>query len=213
MSQQSLDTPFTGGLGSYKLYVLVAYHVHRHLALGGSDRPGEVLLSFLYRYGCGAGNDRNDHATTRLRQYVPLQAHDGASADLSNVYKLDECIHLFRLCWDRLWERVQKSKQSKRDARKKKNSLLAVVVCPDRLRRDREATLGLLDQSLGRLEHVMNTQEPPAAPPQRGSTTQPKEAKAPPIDPRQCPPTIMRDRTLEEIVAGYGVSVEDLTSN
>ena len=27
MSQQGFDKPFTGGLGSYKLYVLVAYHV------------------------------------------------------------------------------------------------------------------------------------------------------------------------------------------
>ena len=27
MTQQGLDKPFTGGLGSYKLYVLVAYHV------------------------------------------------------------------------------------------------------------------------------------------------------------------------------------------
>lgn len=27
MVQQSLDKPFTGGLGSYKLYVLVAHHV------------------------------------------------------------------------------------------------------------------------------------------------------------------------------------------
>jgi hypothetical protein len=27
MAQQGLDKPFTGGLGSYKLYVLVAYHV------------------------------------------------------------------------------------------------------------------------------------------------------------------------------------------
>jgi hypothetical protein len=27
LNQQGLDLPFTGGLGSYKLYVLVAYHV------------------------------------------------------------------------------------------------------------------------------------------------------------------------------------------
>lgn len=27
MAQQGFDKPFTGGLGSYKLYVLVAYHV------------------------------------------------------------------------------------------------------------------------------------------------------------------------------------------
>jgi DNA polymerase sigma len=27
LGQQKLDKPFTGGLGSYKLYVLVAHHV------------------------------------------------------------------------------------------------------------------------------------------------------------------------------------------
>lgn len=27
LAQQDLDKPFTGGLGSYKLYVLVAHHV------------------------------------------------------------------------------------------------------------------------------------------------------------------------------------------
>ena len=72
MSQQGFDKPFTGGLGSYKLYVLVAFHVsatiilrllrvlssikasslcrgtiyqlERHLANGGTDRPAEVLI-------------------------------------------------------------------------------------------------------------------------------------------------------------------------
>lgn len=30
MVQQGLDKPFTGGLGSYKLYVLVAHHVSHY---------------------------------------------------------------------------------------------------------------------------------------------------------------------------------------
>jgi hypothetical protein len=210
LSQQSLDTPFTGGLGSYKLYVLVADHLQRHLTLGGSDRPGEVLLSFLYRYGC-CGASRNDSShQTRLSQHRPLQALDGASADLSNVFKLDACIQLFRLCWDRLSERVQESRQLKQEA-KRKTSLLAVVICPDRLRREREASLRLLKQSLVRLQPVMNTLAPSAAKAQ-AATAQSKKVKSPPIDPRQRAPTNRRDRTLEEIVAGYGVDVEDLNS-
>lgn len=214
LSQQSLDTPFTGGLGSYKLYVLVADHLQRHLALGGSDRPGEVLLSFLYRYGC-CGANRNDATThqTKLSQHRPVEARDGASADLSNVYKLNDCVHLFRLCWERLWERVRDSKQARREVRslKLKNSLLAIVVCPERLRRDREASLRQLNQSLGRLNTVINPQTQPAPPvvAQRTSTTAPP--KKPPIDPRQRAPSNLRDRTLEEIVAGYGVDVEGLT--
>jgi len=44
MAQQDLDKPFTGGLGSYKLYVLVAYHIDCHLASGGRDRPSEILI-------------------------------------------------------------------------------------------------------------------------------------------------------------------------
>lgn len=70
MVQQGLDKPFTGGLGSYKLYVLVAHHVsdfkplyysknsilimtnhcssslqiEHHLANGGNDRPSEILI-------------------------------------------------------------------------------------------------------------------------------------------------------------------------
>lgn len=33
MAQQGFDKPFTGGLGSYKLYVLVAYHVSAQMIL------------------------------------------------------------------------------------------------------------------------------------------------------------------------------------
>ena len=32
LNQQGLDKPFTGGLGSYKLYVMVCHHVSRRIA-------------------------------------------------------------------------------------------------------------------------------------------------------------------------------------
>jgi hypothetical protein len=35
LSQHALDKPFSGGLGSFKLYVLVASHVSQVVAVGG----------------------------------------------------------------------------------------------------------------------------------------------------------------------------------
>ena len=63
LKQLSLDMPFTGGLGSYKLYVLIAKHIERHpehVADKQAPRLGELLLSFLEFYG----DRRNLHADT-----------------------------------------------------------------------------------------------------------------------------------------------------
>lgn len=80
LCQHGLDKPFSGGIGSFKLYVLVASHVslhaivlvaillvvpmnadrplltapcqiEQHLSLGGQDQAAEVLITFLFRYG------------------------------------------------------------------------------------------------------------------------------------------------------------------
>jgi hypothetical protein len=41
--QQGLDKPFTGGLGSYKLYVLVAHHVRAPFACNdASPKPTQL---------------------------------------------------------------------------------------------------------------------------------------------------------------------------
>ena len=101
LHQHDLDVPFTGGLGSYKLYVLVAYHIQKHLALGGSDNPGEVLLGFLFRYSGGAKRGTQ----TVLNRDTPLKYSADCSADLSNVYRLDSCVELFRACYDCLQSR------------------------------------------------------------------------------------------------------------
>ena len=51
LEQVKLDKPFMGGIGSYKLYVLLAYHFEKHHALGCKDMPEEMVLSFFFRFG------------------------------------------------------------------------------------------------------------------------------------------------------------------
>jgi len=101
--QHGLDTPFIGGLGSYKLYVLVAHHLERHLELGGSDRPAEVFLSFMYRYGVNRGTgilDRSDKRSRTLLQLgTTLGCDGGYEADLSAVFLLKHCVDLFKQCF------------------------------------------------------------------------------------------------------------------
>ncbi|KAL7534583.1 hypothetical protein ACHAXR_006897 [Thalassiosira sp. AJA248-18] len=107
MAQQGFDKPFTGGLGSYKLYVLVAYHIERHIANGGTDRPSEILISILFRYGCIGTN--YDKATTDLEQLRnkddSLSSH-GGMCELTPVFRLSDCVDMFRECHARLLGRI-----------------------------------------------------------------------------------------------------------
>jgi hypothetical protein len=106
MSQQGLDKPFTGGLGSYKLYVLVAYHIERHLANGGTDRPAEILVSLLVRYGLnGTDGYTIGDATTNLEQIKnrnDVLRCDGGLVELTPVFRLSDCVDMFRECYERL---------------------------------------------------------------------------------------------------------------
>ena len=126
MAQQKLDTPFEGGLGSFKLYVLVAHHIQRHLQLGGADQPGEILLSFLFRYGGSSTGDHcvhPDKVKTQLSQDVMVKCHDtGCDADMSNVFLVDECCHLFASIWKRLWKRMRRTKPVNKRKSKKNNN-------------------------------------------------------------------------------------------
>jgi len=154
LEQQDLDKPFTGGLGSYKLYVMVAYHLHRHLSLGGSDRPGEILLSFLFRFGHVKGHNVDELARTELSQDLPLQEDDGSSADLANVFQLEQCIHLFHCCWARLWRWMRPI--GKHDEHK---SLLADVVDASRLHLERQKCIQKAETSVDKLKLSTNNAE------------------------------------------------------
>ena len=108
--QTDLDKPFTGGLGSYKLYVLVAHHLDQHIALGGADRPAEVFASFLYRYGAIKGYRQRCHqnSVTTLGQTTTLTSHDNGHADMMPVFHLSHCVKVFERCFWRLMQRFQR---------------------------------------------------------------------------------------------------------
>lgn len=113
LHQHRLDVPFTGGLGSYKLYVLVAFHIQQHLLAGGQDEPGEVLMSFFFRFGDIHGfNYVSQRCRTRLRQHEPLYYKEDTIADLSNVFNLELCKDLFRRSWNLLWKIIITTKKS-----------------------------------------------------------------------------------------------------
>ena len=74
------------------------------------DRPSEVLLSFLYRYGNVKGFDRSvdRDKVTKISQQTVLFS-DGGEADLAPVYKVDKIVQLFGVCFLRLLKRVVES--------------------------------------------------------------------------------------------------------
>ena len=211
LSQHGLDTPFTGGLGSYKLYVLVAHHIERHLSLGGSDRPGEIILSFLFRFGMSGvaqlGTKRNDQRhCTKLKQYVALDGPNGGCADLSNVFRLDECIELFRLCWERLWSKiVLVGRQPQSGGRTL--SLLDDLVCTDRLDRERKLARKQLQATVGRLRgQLRSSQSTTVANATTTAPTMPKKPSGNNKNNKASSTSPRGDLTANEIVAGYGLT-------
>ena len=134
LEQHDLDKPFTGGLGSYKLYVLVSYHLQHHLEMGGSDRPSEVLMSLLFRYGCVRGHNVAHACRKSLSVNTVLHCDSGGEADLSNVFKVEQIVQLMHRCWERLWSRVQKYRSSDASSIP---SFLSTIINPTRLQSDR----------------------------------------------------------------------------
>lgn len=106
----------------------MSYAIERHLELGGRDRPGEILLSFLYRYGVSAGGGRGNSNKRKKKKFchpninaslsgllrttlnidTPVECRSSnAIADLSNVFQLDSCVELFDSCWALLTRKLR----------------------------------------------------------------------------------------------------------
>ena len=134
MSQQNLDKPFSGGLGSYKLYVLVAHHIEKHIEQGGRDRPSEILFSLLYRYGCNKNDSKSTTDLLSLQGRGSSISCDEAICDLVPVFKLESCVALFNECYLRLAERLMRS------GRQRLSFLSSFVDC-HRLREAREYSM------------------------------------------------------------------------
>jgi hypothetical protein len=186
-----------GGLGSYKLYVIVAHHIQQHLSLGGRDECGEVLLSFLFRYGSRrvVGNHCvHPQARTALSQDDVIETssrcHDDGDnnssssssigcADLSNVYKLEECLHLFGCAWKRLWNSVRKNK-SKNTAPSGSVSLLAEFIDPYPLDQQRQRYISKAGGGGGTMTGRRRQSADSLFPPRQPQQQQPQSSSTPP---------------------------------
>ena len=101
-----LDKPFTGGIGSFKLYVLLSFHIQEHLKHGGNDSPAEVLLTFLLRFGHFASQFSNISRVasfTTISKDTVLES-DGGRAECA--FNVDKCKALFSESFSRLMIRL-----------------------------------------------------------------------------------------------------------
>lgn len=155
LEQVKLDKPFTGGIGSYKLYVLLAYHFEKHLTLGGKDTPEEMLLSFFFRFGnVGDAYDGHDNDRTRINSEAFTQItsqsiirSNGGEADLSSAFRIDECVAIFGMCFQRLMLQLQRQPDSgdSVDGREKCTSVLGCIINADALEFTREGCIKMVD--------------------------------------------------------------------
>ncbi|CAI5743054.1 unnamed protein product [Peronospora destructor] len=98
LHQYELDKPFTGGLGSFRLYMMVAFIFQRY----GSKRKNEprppvssLLLAFFELFG----NKKLPeflHEGTQL----PLPFGDGGHMDFGGVFRIDDCVETFAMAFD-----------------------------------------------------------------------------------------------------------------
>mmetsp|Transcript_13288 Transcript_13288/g.24935 ORF Transcript_13288/g.24935 Transcript_13288/m.24935 type:complete len:771 (-) Transcript_13288:197-2509(-) len=132
LQQTNLDKPFTGGLGSYKLYVLVANHFNAHKLLGGGESAAEMLLSFFYRYSTPTKS--KSKARTNLRKFDIIRS-EGGEADLSPV-NLEACKELFQLCFERLMDHLEAQSRNRQ-----KMSFVASLIDVVRLANERNLVL------------------------------------------------------------------------
>ena len=186
------DTPFSGGLGSYKLYVLVASHIAKHLELGGRDDPGEVFLSFVFRYGDSVGQNHMHRDTrTLISKDDIVSCGNGGKADLSNVFLIKDCRNLFGSLWNRLWGCLRKSgRRASSDT--PTASLLAELIHTTWLDHSRQTNIANAESFIKQVE-------------QRNSKPSPKKTpKKPRTSSNFTPgPQQKRDLTDVEIIAGY----------
>lgn len=109
----------------------------KHISLGGKDTPAEVLISFFYRFGDVSEykiKGVNNEAFTKLTQQTILFSN-GGEADLSPVFKINECAKLFGLCFERLMERLVLRSEGKNV------SFLSAFIDTTRLPKERNLSL------------------------------------------------------------------------
>jgi len=122
-----LDKPFTGGIGSFKLYIMIAAVVQNCLkvAKGSQLDTGFILLAFFRVYG----NPKNLNKLTVL-------SHMGLSVDFSGNFQAGLCC----LAFDWSYKAVEKMLDPSRHTASSSSILRSVIHCHT-LQRSRDKSL------------------------------------------------------------------------
>ena len=104
-----------------------------------------TLQSLLFRYGCIGTPHENQSTTTtdleRLREKKVLVSCDGGSCDLELVFRISDCVDMFRECHARLFARILMVNDAGNNIEtNEKLSFLSSVIDCFRLREARETS-------------------------------------------------------------------------
>lgn len=195
LSQHGLDKPFTGGIGSYSLYVLLARHIEQHLALEGDDNPAEILYTFFFRYGAVKHSNPKipSLCRTALSQNMIIKTQDGGSTDLKSCFKVDDCEALFGACWRLIHKRINGSLN-------KKHSILQFIIDATKLEIGRSKYKKQVESKLREIDNHKRY----------------RVASVTPISPKQHilqsgqqrRVDTLADREAKELIKGYGQDLE-----
>lgn len=79
--------------------------------MGGGSSPGEILLSFLYRYSDFSffGDTSKTHTKTDISEPTIIEC-DGGEADINPTVKGDRLSDLFGVCFNRILQSLEQQK-------------------------------------------------------------------------------------------------------
>ncbi|RLN52939.1 hypothetical protein BBJ29_005415 [Phytophthora kernoviae] len=97
LHQFEIDKPFTGGLGSFRLYVMVAYVFQRTSKRKNKQQPclSSMLLTFFELFS----NKKQANFLNEQTQ-LPLPFQDVNCMDFSGVFRLSDCVETFAMAYD-----------------------------------------------------------------------------------------------------------------
>ncbi|EGZ05837.1 hypothetical protein PHYSODRAFT_533329 [Phytophthora sojae] len=98
LHQFELDKPFTGGLGSFRVYMMVAYIFQRYSSKR-KNKPQPPVSTLLLAFFELFGNKKLPnflHEETQL----PLPLGDGGHMDFGGVFRIADCVDTFAMAFD-----------------------------------------------------------------------------------------------------------------
>ncbi|RLN91651.1 hypothetical protein BBJ28_00006467 [Nothophytophthora sp. Chile5] len=98
LHQFELDKPFTGGLGSFRLYMMVAYVVHRADSKNKTKRQAPVSTLLLMFFELFGNKKLPNFLHERTQLLLPFE--DESHLDFGGVFRLADCVDTFAMAFD-----------------------------------------------------------------------------------------------------------------